>query len=116
MPRRVVSSDVDLPPFQELIEAHGPDVHRFLVAMVGSTAADDYYQETWISALRAYPRLRDAANLRGWLLTIAHRKALDRVRARARRPVPVGDVPELAAVDAPSYNGQDDLWRLVRAL
>src|SRR5690242_21939150 len=38
MPRRVVSSDVDLPPFQELIDMHGSDVHRFLVAMVGSTA------------------------------------------------------------------------------
>lgn len=116
MPRRDVSSDVGLPPFQELIDAHGSDVHRFLVAMVGTTAADDCYQETWISALRAYPRLRDAANLRGWLLTIAHRKAIDQVRARARRPVPVGDVPESAAHQQASVNGQDDLWRLVRAL
>ena len=116
MPRRVVSSDVDLPPFQELIDTHGSDVHRLLVAMVGSTAADDCYQETWIAALRGYPRLRDAANLRGWLLTIAHRKAIDQVRARARRPVPVGDVPEQAGHESASYNGQDDLWRLVRAL
>jgi RNA polymerase sigma factor (sigma-70 family) len=116
MPRSVVSSDVDLPPFQELIDGHGPDVHRFLVAMVGSAVADDCYQETWISALRAYPRLRDAANLRGWLLTIAHRKAIDQVRARARRPVPVGDVPEQAAPEPASSNGQDDLWRLVREL
>jgi RNA polymerase sigma factor (sigma-70 family) len=121
MPRRVVSSDVDLPPFQELIDAHGSDVHRFLVAMVGRTAADDCYQETWISALRAYPRLRDAANLRGWLLTIAHRKAIDQVRARARRPVPVGDVaerdvPERVTPEPAPYNGQDDLWRLVREL
>jgi RNA polymerase sigma factor (sigma-70 family) len=116
MAHRSVRSNVDLPPFQELIDAHGSDVHRFLVAMVGSTAADDCYQETWISALRGYPRLRDAANLRGWLLTIAHRKAIDLVRARARRPVPVGDVPEQAAHEPASYNGQDDLWRLVRAL
>ncbi|MGZ4230372.1 MAG: RNA polymerase sigma factor [Solirubrobacteraceae bacterium] len=107
---------MNLPPFQELIDAHGPDVHRFLVAMVGRTAADDCYQETWISALRGYTRLRDAANLRGWLLTIAHRKAIDQVRARGQRPVPVGDVPEQAAPEHPSYNGQDDLWRLVRAL
>jgi RNA polymerase sigma factor (sigma-70 family) len=116
MTHRSVRSNVDLPPFQELIDAHGSDVHRFLVAMVGSIAADDCYQETWIAALRAYPRLRDAANLRGWLLTIAHRKAIDLVRARARRPVPVGDVPEQAAHEPASYNGQDDVWRLVRAL
>jgi RNA polymerase sigma factor (sigma-70 family) len=116
MPRRAVSSQVNLPPFQELIDAHGSDVHRFLVAMVGRTAADDCYQETWISALRAYPRLRDAANLRGWLLTIAHRKAIDQARARGRRPVPIGDVPEQAAPESASYNGQDDVWRLVREL
>ncbi len=116
MAHRSVRSNVDLPPFQELIDAHGPDVHRFLVAMVGRTAADDCYQETWIAALRGYPRLRDAGNLRGWLLTIAHRKAIDLVRARARRPVAVGDLPEQAAHEPPSYNGQDDLWRLVRAL
>ena len=116
MTQRSVRSNVDLPPFQELIDAHGSDVHRFLVAMVGTIVADDCYQETWIAALRAYPRLRDAANLRGWLLTIAHRKAIDLVRARARRPVPVGDVPEQAAHEPPSDNGQADLWRLVRAL
>ena len=92
-----------------LIDAHGPDVHRFLVAMVRSTVADDCYQETWIAALRGYPRLRDAANLRGWLLTIAHRKAIDQVRARARRPVPMGDVPEQPAHESTSYNGQNDL-------
>jgi RNA polymerase sigma factor (sigma-70 family) len=118
MPRRVVSSDVGLPPFQALLDAHGSDVHRFLVAMVGRTAADDCYQETWIAALRAYPRLRDAANLRGWLLTIAHRKAIDHMRAGRRQPVPVGDVPESAtsAPEGPPLDGQNELWSLVRAL
>ena len=120
MARRDVSSHVDLPPFQALIDAHGPDVHRFLAAMVGSIAADDCYQETWIAALRAYPRLRDAGNLRGWLLTIAHRKAIDHVRARNRRAVPVSDVPERAAmdtgVDASVAASDGELWSLVRAL
>ena len=60
--------------------------------------ADDCYQETWLAALRAYPRLRDAANLRGWMLTIAHRKAIDHVRRQRRdadRPWP--ELPERAA-------------------
>jgi len=77
------------PPFQELIDAHGRTVHRFLVATVGAMEADDCYQETFLAALRAYPRVRDAGNLRGWLLTIAHRKAIDAARARRRRATPV---------------------------
>src|SRR5204862_5964419 len=97
MPPRRVPSPVRLPPFQALLDAHGADVHRFLVASVGRVDADDCYQETWLSALRAYPRLRDASNLRSWIFTVAHRKAIDHRRARGRRPVPVPNVPEEAA-------------------
>ena len=90
------------------------DVYRFLVAAVGRQAADDCFQETFLSALRAYPRLRDASNLRGWLLTIATRKALDHWRGEKRRPIPVERVPEVAAAEA---DGRDDeLWRAVDAL
>lgn len=115
---------VDLPPFQALLDAHGRDVHRFLVAMLGAVDADDAYQETWLSALRAYPRLQSAANLRGWLLTVAHRKAIDHVRARGRRAVPVAEVGALAdgaqsafvsAAGVPAA-GEDALWACVRAL
>src|SRR6059058_4733994 len=94
MPRRRVPSPVRLPPFQQLLDAHGRDVHRFLVASVGRNEADDCYQETWLAALRAYPRIRDTGNLRSWLLTIAHRKAIDHFRARKRSPVPMDAPPE----------------------
>ena len=83
MADRSVQRTLTLPPFQELIDAHGRDVHRFLRSLVGQDA-DDCYQETWIAALRAYPRLRDDSNLRGWILTVAHRKAIDRIRAGHR--------------------------------
>ncbi|MBA3747778.1 MAG: RNA polymerase sigma factor, partial [Solirubrobacterales bacterium] len=79
----------DLPPFQRFLDAHRDDVLRFLVAAVGRHDADDAFQETFLSALRAYDRLRPDSNLRAWVLTIAHRKALDAHRARRRRPVPV---------------------------
>jgi RNA polymerase sigma factor (sigma-70 family) len=105
---------VTLPPFQRLLEAHGRDVHRFLIATVGRVDADDCYQETWLAALRAYPRLRDASNLRSWILTVAHHKAIDHVRSRRRQAVPVGDVPERAASDA--EHPDDDLWARVREL
>jgi RNA polymerase sigma factor (sigma-70 family) len=113
---------VSLPPFQALLDAHGRDVHRFLIASVGAVDADDCYQETWLSALRAYPKVRDASNLRGWLLTIAHRKAIDHARSRARRAVPVAAVEEVAdsvsSVDlrAPSLTVEGDLWARVAQL
>ncbi len=92
---------MSLPPFQTLLDAHAGDVHRFLVATVGRPEADDCYQETWLAALRAYPRLHDARNLRGWLFTIANRKAIDHIRARKRAPLPVGaELPVLAVEDA----------------
>ena len=104
-----------LPPFQLLFDEHSRAVYRFLAASVGRDAADDCFQETFLSALRAYPRLRHADNLRGWLMTIAHRKALDHHRARARHAVPVADVPEVAVTDG---TGPPDeaLWALVRSL
>jgi RNA polymerase sigma factor (sigma-70 family) len=106
---------VNLPPFQALLDAHGRDVHRFLIATVGSNAADDCYQETWLAALRAYPRLRHGENLRSWIFTVAHRKAIDHVRAGRRQPAPVADLPE-ASVDAPVMDGQPELWARVREL
>jgi len=105
---------MDLPPFQRLLEEHRVDVYRFLIASVGPQEADDCFQETFLSALRAYPSLRDASNLRGWLLTIATRKALDHWRAAKRRPVPVDEVPDLAAPIAPARD--PELWRAVAAL
>jgi RNA polymerase sigma factor (sigma-70 family) len=108
-----------LPPFQRFIDAHAQDVLRFLVASVGRHDADDAFQETFIAALRAYPRLRPDSNLRAWVLTIAHNKALDAHRARGRRPLPVAEIHERPDPDPaadPAGGGDGDLWERVRAL
>jgi RNA polymerase sigma factor (sigma-70 family) len=110
-----------LPPFQTLIDAHGRTVHRFLVARVGPVDADDCYQETFLAALRAYPDLTDASNLRGWLMTIAHRKAIDHVRAGGRRPSPAAELEPSAGGGDPTAHdalapGLDPVWRTVAAL
>jgi RNA polymerase sigma factor (sigma-70 family) len=109
---------VKLPPFQALLEEHRTDVYRLCVATVGPVEADDCFQETWIAALRAYPRLRRADNLRSWLLRIAHNKAIDLHRSRARRAVPVETVPEqaVAPAEAPAIDDEPELWAAVRAL
>jgi RNA polymerase sigma factor (sigma-70 family) len=110
---------VKLPPFQALLEEHRVDVYRFCVATAGRAEADDCFQETWIAALRAYPKLRRAENLRAWLLRIAHNKAVDLHRSRSRRPVPVESLPERAAApgaDAEAAAGEPELWAAVREL
>jgi RNA polymerase sigma factor (sigma-70 family) len=101
-------------PFQRFLDAHSDDVWRFLVASVGRDAADDVFQETFLAALRAYPRLRPD-NPRSWVLTIAHRKALDHFRARKRRAVPVGDLPDEPAPEGPEI-GDDGVWERVHEL
>src|SRR5438874_4599929 len=80
--RPSVQSDMGVPPFQRFLDEHGPAVHGFLVASVGRHEADDRFQEAFLAALRAYPRLENADNLRSWALTIAHRKAIDAHPAR----------------------------------
>jgi len=105
---------VSLPPFQALLDTHRGDVYRFLVASVGPVDADDCFQETWIAALRAYPRLERADNLRAWLLRIAQRKAIDSHRARGRRARPSGSLPDRAAPE--QADGEPELWAAVRRL
>ncbi len=111
-----VMAAATLPPFQALLDAHGRDVRRFLAATAGPEA-DDCWQETCLAALRAYPRVSSGENLRGWLFTIAHRKALDAHRGRARRAVPVAAVPERGEPDPPgTWDGEPELWAHVRGL
>lgn len=104
-----------LPPFQLVFDEHAQSVLTFLAGAVGLAEAEDCFQETMLSALRAYPKLQDAANLRGWLFTIARRKAIDAHRARARRPAPVADPDPGAALD-PHTELDDGLWDQVRNL
>jgi RNA polymerase sigma factor (sigma-70 family) len=100
----------DLPPFQRALDKHGEDVWRYLRGMVGAQAAEDCFQETFLAALRAYPRLRVDSNVRAWLLTIAHRKAVDHLR-RSRREVAQAQ-PQRVAAAAPDKA----VWDAVAAL
>jgi RNA polymerase sigma factor (sigma-70 family) len=95
-----------LPPFQRFLDEQREPVWRLLVASVGSADAEDCFQETFIAALRAYPRLPSGSNLRAWVLTIAQRKALDVHRARARRAVPLANPASAeSARDGSPQNG-----------
>ena len=82
-----------VPPFERFYEAHSTEVFRFLGRRVGRDRAEDAFQETFLRALRAYPRLEHGEHLRAWVLTIASRIVLDDVRRR--RPPTTNDIEEL---------------------
>ncbi|WP_432498155.1 RNA polymerase sigma factor [Kineococcus gypseus] len=107
-----------LEPFEAVVQRHGAVVLRVCRAVVGPDAADDAWSETFLSALRAYPSLPPGSDVRAWLVTIAHRKALDAHRAARRRPVPSAQLPEVAAPAGPEPDPVRDarLWAAVAAL
>jgi RNA polymerase sigma factor (sigma-70 family) len=84
-----------IPPFETFYEAHRDDVFRFLSRRLGLDRAEDAFQETFLRALRAYPRLEHGQHLRAWVFTIASRIVVDDVRRRR----PQGELPELAVED-----------------
>jgi RNA polymerase sigma factor (sigma-70 family) len=103
------------PPFEALVAEHGTTVLRVVRAVIGHTDADDAWSETFLSALKAYPQLPADANIEAWLVTIAHRKAIDITRSASRRALPVADPPDSPAGDR--ADGHDfDLDAAVGAL
>ena len=82
------------PPFEKVVARHGPTVLRVVRAVLGHADADDAWSDTFLAAMRAYPDLPCDANVEAWLVTIAHRKAIDIIRATTRRAIPVADTPD----------------------
>src|SRR5436305_13491353 len=92
-------------PFEKAVTEHGGTVLRVCRVLLGRHDADDAWSETFLAAMRAYPDLPETANVEAWLGTIAHRKAIDVLRARGRAPDPAGQPPEerpRLAVPAPA--------------
>jgi RNA polymerase sigma-70 factor (ECF subfamily) len=75
------------PALAEVYRRHGAAVHALAARVVGSTAmADDVTQETFVNLWRR-PERFDASrgSLRGFLLTLAHSRAVDALRSEAAR-------------------------------
>ena len=104
-----------MPPFQDFLEANRAAVYRFLTVAVGPNDADDCFQDTFLSALRAYPRVTRGERLDRWIMRIASRKAIDHHRAGARHAVPTAD-PPMGAVPAVDPTPDDEVWGAIRAL
>jgi RNA polymerase sigma factor (sigma-70 family) len=103
-------------PFESIVEEHGARVLRVCRAVVGPIDAEDAWSETFLAALTAYPKLSPDADVRAWLVTIAHRKAIDAIRAGSRRALPVGEVPERPSAYGIPGSRDTELWSAVAAL
>jgi RNA polymerase sigma factor (sigma-70 family) len=115
---RVSDTGPAKPPFHEFLEANRATVYRFLSVAVGPLDADDVFQETFLAALRSYPRVRDPGRLDRWVLAIASRKAIDHHRGANRRAIPIDHLPEevTSAPESETVDPDDPLWAAVRSL
>lgn len=103
-------------PFEQVVARHGAAVLRVCRVVLGPHDADDAWSETFLSAMRAYPDLPETANVEAWLVTIAHRKAIDVLRAAKRNPLPVEEIPEAPTAQGIPCSEDGDLWVAVSGL
>ena len=103
-------------PFEDVVAEYGPMVLRVCRAVLGPVDADDAWSDTFLSAMRAYPDLAPTANVEAWLVTIAHRRAIDVVRTISRAPVPAETLPERHAPRGNSAADDPELWAALAAL
>ena len=103
-------------PFEDVVVEYGPTVLRVCRAVLGPIDADDAWSETFLSAMRAYPDLDPAANVEAWLVTIAHRRAIDVGRAITRAPVPAETLPDLPTQRPHPTDDDPELWAALASL
>jgi len=106
-------------PFEAIVAEYGPMVLRVCRAVLGPADADDAWSETFLSAMQAYPDLRADSNIEAWLVTVAHRKAIDQWRGRTRRAIPMADLPDpaVSSSDAGVPGAQEsELWDALKML
>lgn len=103
-------------PFEKVVAQYDAMVLRVCRVVLGRHDADDAWSETFLSAMRAYPALPETANVEAWLVTIAHRKAIDVLRTAQRNPRPVDAVPETDTRYGIPDAGDPDLWTAVIGL
>jgi RNA polymerase sigma factor (sigma-70 family) len=94
-------------PFDAVVAQYATTVLRVCRAVLGPVDAEDAWSETFLSALKAYPELPAGANVEAWLVTIAHRKAIDVTRATTRHAIPSADLPDTTPAPAADHRDLD---------
>ena len=97
-------------PFEEIMQRHEREIMRYLLRLTGNCEdAADLFQEAWLRAYRAYPRLEPESLVRPWLYAIATNLCRNRARDCARHArVIVSDAEPLPAADGIENNHRLD--------
>lgn len=104
-------------PFEQAVERHGATVLRVCRAVLGPGAdADDAWSETFLAAMQSWPELPQDTNIEAWLVRVAHRKAIDVTRTRARHAIPTDELPDRASPLGNPDRNDDGIWTAVSAL
>ena len=116
--------DGDENAFVAVYNAVQPGLLRYLRALVGQDA-EDVASETWLQVARELQWFRGGAGkFRTWVATVARRRAMEFLQARARRPaeaVPADEVDRLAhdrqtETEAVTALGTDAALHLIMSL
>ena len=105
-----------------LVTAYRPGLRAYLCGIVDDwDLADDLTQETFVKLCLKKPRDKGGASFKTWLFTIGRRTALDHLRRRKIRTVPLDDCFDLSAGDTPETvllrkQATDRLYKALEAL
>lgn len=81
--------------FEALVQRYGGEIYSYLWRLMRDPElASDCLQDTYLRALRAFPRLRHHDHLRAWLYTIATNRARSLLRERSRHASRQQDLTE----------------------
>lgn len=76
------AADGDVEAFAILVRRYTPLLRAYARRILSGTASvDDIVQESFVTAWQRLPELDDMGRVRGWLMRIVSRKAIDEVRA-----------------------------------
>lgn len=84
---------------EEAYSTYGPSVLAYARRYVGADEAEDVVQRTFLDAWRSAHRYDPRQRFSGWLFTIAHRRAVDTLRARRHRVIDVDSLRDLVGED-----------------
>ena len=109
------------PAFEALVERHSGEIYAYLWRMLrDADRASDCLQETFLRALRAFPRLKHRDHLRAWLYTIATHQARTLQRQEARHQARRSELSEELVDPRPSVGRQvvdrETLRRVLQAV